>query len=128
MTRDEAQELFSAAYDGELAPEQRTAFDAVLAGDAELRAEFAEFRALLDEAHRLEDAPDLEVPDLLPNVQKKLRARSRGRFYRDRFATTGMRGALWPLLLALAMLLVIGVTWFGLTYIDVQDTVNGDGD
>jgi anti-sigma factor RsiW len=121
VTRDEALDLFSAAYDGELSASQRPAFDAGLASDSELRAEFDEFRSLLDETRCLDPDVDVAAPDLLPAVQRKLRARSRGRYYRDRFSATGGKGAaLLPLLLAAVMLVVIGVAWFALTYIQVQ--------
>lgn len=142
MTTDEARDLFSDAYDGTLTPEQQAAFDALLAEDAVLRAEYEELQELLDEAHSLKDlfregglseAEALEAfvadrplpgeteppPDLLKGVQRKIRERSRGRFYRDRFTEKRTMG--WtPLILAFLMVLILGVAWFGMSYVQLQ--------
>jgi anti-sigma factor RsiW len=109
MTSQEARDLFSAAYDSELEPETQQAFDAALAHDAALASEYAEFRTLLKAA-----AEDVEVsatPDLLPGVQHRLRARSHGRFYRDRFSERAGLGARSPLLVAGVMMLVAALVW-----------------
>jgi anti-sigma factor RsiW len=139
VTGDEARERFSEAYDDELSAEERAAFEAALAADASLRAEYEEFRALLsgalpalaaDEPELHDDVEarraflagtadgDVPVPDLLPGVQKKLRERSRGRYYRDRFAERGRYAT--PLLLAIVMALVLGMAWFGLSYVQLE--------
>ncbi|MEZ4252572.1 MAG: hypothetical protein R3B99_30550 [Polyangiales bacterium] len=143
MTGDEARERFSEAYDDELSAEERAAFDAALDADPALRAEYEDFRALLDGTHALAggDDPDLHddvalrraflegtafegegsdepVPDLLPGVQKKIRERSRGRYYRDRFAERGKLAT--PVLLAVVMALVLGMAWFGLSYVQLE--------
>ncbi|MCB9622598.1 MAG: hypothetical protein H6723_04585 [Sandaracinus sp.] len=143
MTGEEARERFSEAYDDELSAEERAAFDAALDADLALRAEYEDFRALLDGTHALagEDDPDLHddvalrraflegtsldgegseepVPDLLPGVQKKIRERSRGRYYRDRFAERGKLAT--PVLLAVVMALVLGMAWFGLSYVQLE--------
>lgn len=137
MTADEARELFSDAYDGALAPEQKEAFEAALAADPELRAEYEALCETLDAAHGLAGDPelsgeaealraweseddDLEVPDLLGGVQAKIRERSGGRFYRDRFAEQ-QRGMGWlPLILALVMALVLATAYVGLTYVELS--------
>jgi len=120
MTPDEARDLFSAAYDGELDAERRAAFDAALEADADLRTEWEGFRAMLDEAHSL-DADEGPTPDLLAGVQTRLRERSRGRFYRDRFATRSSLGrSVFPILLGLVMLLVVVIAWLAMNYIDVE--------
>jgi len=117
VTSDDARELMSDAYDGSLDAAQRAAFDAALEADDELAAEYAELKSLLDEAHAL-DGDELPTPDLLGGVQKKIRERSKGRFYRDRFAESGGLG--WtPLLLGLVMLIILGAAWFGLGYIEL---------
>jgi anti-sigma factor RsiW len=139
VTGDEARERFSEAYDDELSAEERAAFEAALAADASLHAEYEEFRALLsgalpalaaDEPELHDDVEarraflagtadgDVPVPDLLPGVQKKLRERSRGRYYRDRFAERGRYAT--PLLLAIVMALVLGMAWFGLSYVQLE--------
>ncbi len=141
MTSDEARERFSEAYDDELSEEERAVFDATLDADPVLRAEYDEFRALLEGTHALagrddldlhddvalrraflegfpESGGDLPSPDLLPGVQKKIRERSRGRYYRDRFAERGKYAT--PLLLAIVMALVLGMAWFGLSYVQLE--------
>ncbi len=125
MTADEARELFSAAYDGELAAAEQAAFEAALAADATLRAEYDELRAVLDEAHRLELADDEAPPDLLVGVQTRLRARSRGRYYRDRFAERAGPKALTPLIVASVMLLIVAVAWLSLYYVHVEGPPSG---
>jgi len=126
MTGDEARENFSAAFDGELG-EQRAAFDALLAEDAELRAEYEEFAQLLRETQSLgldEDLPEAggaPIPDLLAGVQKKLRARSGGRFYRDRFSEHSTRGLSVPMLLAGVMLVLLAVLFVALNWTTVLD-------
>lgn len=49
------------------------------------------------------------VPDLVSGVQRKLRKRSRGKFYRDRFSTTQSR--LSYALVAVAMLVVVALAY-----------------
>ena len=115
MNPDEARDLFSEAYDGTLTDDQRAAFDAALAGDAELRAEYEELTELLREAHDL-GSIEGDTPNLLPGVQRKLRERSRGRFYRDRFALE--KSFNWmPVVLALVMLGLMGLAWAGLHFV-----------
>jgi hypothetical protein len=109
MTSQEARELFSAAYDTELDTATQQAFELALARDAILANEYAEFRSLLQAA-----AEDLELPstpDLLPGVQRRLRARSHGRFYRDRFSERAGLGARSPLIVAGVMMLIATLVW-----------------
>jgi len=147
MTRDEARELFSAAYDGMLPEEERGAFDAMLAGDPELEAEYQELRELLDEAQALspdegdpalrallEEAHELAadeegddpVPDLLPGVQDRLRARSGGRFYRDRFSRSAGFRSFLPIFLGVVMLLIVGVSWLMMHHVVVEEPQHGE--
>lgn len=115
MNADEARALFSEAYDGALDEPQREAFDAALDADAALRAEYEELAALLDEAHGLGEVEG-DVPDLLPGVQKKLRERSRGRYYRDRFAL--QKSFNWtPIVLAFVLLGLMGLAYAGLHFV-----------
>ena len=55
-----------------------------------------------------------EVPDLLSGVQDRLRERSRGRFYRDRFSKNARRGPPFVLLVGLVMLVTLAVAWVAL--------------
>ena len=115
MDAEAARDLFSEAYDGTLDEAQREAFDEALDGDAALRAEFEELSALLDEAHGL-GSVEGDAPDLLAGVQRKLRERSRGRFYRDRFAL--QKTFSWtPVILAFVMLGLMGLAYAGLHFV-----------
>jgi len=111
MSPDEARELFSEAYEGLLAPPAREAFDAALEADAALREEYEGFASLLREVRAsARHTPPPEV-DLLGGVQGKLRRRSRGRYYRDRFAARSGTGLTTPLVVATVMALVLVAAW-----------------
>jgi anti-sigma factor RsiW len=124
MTSDEAKELFSAAYDDELDATERAVFDAALAADPALAQQYALFTATVgatavaafgSEPGDAEARPS--TPDLLPGVQQRLRARSRGRFYSDRFAERTGRGVFSPLTLALLMAALCAVAWLAFHYV-----------
>ena len=85
MTPEQAEALFSVAYDHQLDESEQSAFDAALANDAELARRYAEFCQTL-EMLKLTDISGHKTPDLLPGVQRRLRNKSGGRFYADRFA------------------------------------------
>jgi anti-sigma factor RsiW len=112
MTREQARALFPRALDSELAADEQAAFEQALAGDEELQREFSQLRAVQHAASALRAASP--TIDLLGSVQHKLRARSGGRFYRDRFAERRGRGGLliWTLAGSFVMLL-LGVLWLG---------------
>jgi len=115
MTPDEARDLFPDALDGALSAAQQQAFDAAVAADPELQAEWAELRDVLSETAAIAEADAAVAPsvDLLRGVQTKLRRRSRGRYYRDRFSRDVGRGAqMWPLIAASVMLLVLATAWY----------------
>jgi hypothetical protein len=65
-------------------------------------------RALLKKSADAEPPP----PALLRGVQKKIRARSRGKFYADGWSTTQSR--INYALVAVAMLVVIAIAYFAL--------------
>jgi anti-sigma-K factor RskA len=115
VSPNEARELFSAAYDAELDAQEKVAFDAALASDAALAAEYTAFRATLEVARG--DLTGIEpTPDLLPGVQRRLRARSRGRFYADKFAERAGLGMWSPLLVAAITVGVLALLWLALGY------------
>jgi anti-sigma factor RsiW len=121
MTSEQARERFSAALDGELEAGERDAFEHALQADGALAQEYAAFRATLEHARGAASAFARDVaaapastPDLLPGVQRRLRQRSRGRFYADRFSERLGRGLTQPLLLALVMVALLALAWFGL--------------
>jgi hypothetical protein len=119
MTSDEARDLFGDAIEGTLGREQQAALDAALASDAELREEYDAYRLVVKGAASIgraaeKDGEEVPAPDLLAGVQSRLRRRSRGRFYRDRFSQqAGPRSAL-PVLVAIVVALTIAATWVAL--------------
>jgi anti-sigma factor RsiW len=117
MTSNEARELFSAALEGELSPEEQQRFTEALAQDADLSGDYREFVAC-NAALRASHAAIGPVPDLLRGVQSRLRSRSRGRFYPDRFSERS--GASWQptLLLAVLMLALLALCWLGFNWFD----------
>jgi len=127
VTSDEAKDLFSEAYDDELDAETRARFDAALAEDTDLAVEFAEFCDLLDITHA--DAErDAEPPrDLLPGIQKKIRIRSAGRFYRDGFSERMGSKTLMPVVVGIIMLLILAIAIIGISMIDVDGGDTSDG-
>jgi anti-sigma factor RsiW len=114
MTSEQAREQFSAAIEQDLDAEQQSAFEAALAADAQLARDYASFRDMLARTRPIAHG-ERPVPDLLPGVQRKLRERSQGRFYADRFAERLGSGLLQPLTLALILLGLLAVAWFGLS-------------
>ena len=98
---DDVRALFDLAYDGELSGEEREAFDKALSERPELRAEYERFREVMQATAALSNAPEI---DLLSGVQQRLRARSGGRFYRDRFAELRGRGGALSWVIGLAIL------------------------
>lgn len=60
----------------------------------------------------LEQPPQGEPPDILKGVQRRLRARSRGKFYGDGWSTTQQTTSY--LLVAAIMLLVLGLAYYTL--------------
>ena len=117
MTAAEARELFSEAYEHELDPARAAAFDAALANDPALASEYEAFTATLQLARGGSTAQRAatRAPNLLPGVQRRLRARSRGRFYGDRFAERLGSGLLQPLPLALLLLALLALAWLAQT-------------
>ena len=110
MTGEEARRLFPRALDAELGAEERADFEHALLADSGLAREYAQLRELQYAAAGLKEAsPSI---DLLSSVQTKLRVRSGGRFYRDRFAERQGRGGYltWVLAGSFAVLL-LGVVW-----------------
>jgi hypothetical protein len=118
MTSDEARELFGDAIDGTLAPDVQRSFEAAVAEDVELRDEWEAIRMVVRGAAQIgsavSEADATPPPDFLPRVQSALRRRSRGRFYRDRFAQHAGPRAMLPLLVAILVALVVASAWVAL--------------
>lgn len=111
MTGEQARELFSEAYEGDLDAERKEAFEQALGADEALRTEYEQFCDMLRATSRLALQDGDAEPDLLAGVQRKLRARSRGRYYRDRFSERA--SIRWPLpaILGALMLAVMLIAW-----------------
>ena len=109
MTADEARDRFADAVEGTLG-EDAAAFEAALASDTELKNDYALYQQLMGSTRALGDEDDQDAqppPALLPEVQRKIRSRSRGRFFRDRFAAEGGEKNTLTLVLAMAILVIV---------------------
>jgi hypothetical protein len=95
MTDDEARDRFSDAIEGELKGDDEVAFQAALEKSEELREEYESFRAMMRGTAKIAQHTEAEVdekaPEILAAVQARIHKRSKGRFYRDRFARDGGR-------------------------------------
>lgn len=79
MDREAARELFSRYHDGDLSDGERRALEALLEEDPEARAEWETFRRTVEEIsglNRLQPPPSFAA-----DVERKIRKRSRGRFF-----------------------------------------------
>ena len=122
MTEEEIRDLFSEAYEEELEPERQQEFDAALAEHPALAKEYAEFVELFDRTHAM-DTGGAAPPNLLLGVQRKLRERSRGRYYRDVFAEKQKQTIGWlPILLAFLIIFLTGLAYFGLHYVQLEES------
>ena len=121
LSNEEAIDLFSDAYDGELEAEQKAAFKAALAADPELAEEYADFVEVLDGTHAMHTGGGAP-PDLLRGIQRKIRERSGGRYFRDRFEKKKQPIVSWiTLLLAAVLFLIAGAAYYGLTYVQFEE-------
>lgn len=127
MTPDEARDLFSEAFDGELDQERQAAFEAALADSPELRADYDDFVETFSIVGMLEERDPISVPDLLPKVQDRLRRRSRGRYYRDRFSEKAGRFNWMVMLLAcVTVLLVLAATLYAMEVSNLGGDEDGE--
>lgn len=128
MTEDEAREAFDAALEGELDAARRAAFEAALAASPALAAEYEAFVATmrivrgvgLDERTSVAEAP----AEVVEGVRRTLRVRSRGRFYRDRFAGVSGRELVLPIVLAIALFLLCVVALAGRRIVVLEGRVD----
>lgn len=120
MSPEEARGRFSEAYEGSLKDAERVAFERALGADETLRADYESFRRAVDGTRALgRHAGSRRSRDVLGGVQRKLRERSGGRYYRDRFAERAGLRRQWPLWVATATLMAIGLVWMALRFVDV---------
>jgi anti-sigma factor RsiW len=125
MSSDEARDLFSEAFEGELEPPRRAAFEAALAADPELAQEFEDFVETFRAVGSLGEHAESPTPDLLAGVQDRLRRRSGGRYYRDAFARGGGPSPALSVLLAVACLVMLGLAWYSLSSTEILDGSSG---
>ncbi|MDB4974002.1 MAG: hypothetical protein JWN48_2343 [Myxococcaceae bacterium] len=112
LSAEQARALFDASLDGELEPGEQRALEEALQRDAELAEDFERQRALRSATAELGKTAPV---DLLAGVQHKLRARSGGKFYRDRFSerrSSGRADSLRLLIVLSACLIVAVLLWF----------------
>ena len=115
----EQDELFSAAYEGELDASEQASFERRLSEDPTLRSEYDSFRQLLSGADRAyADAP---VPDLMPGIRAKLKQR-RGLLKGDRFGQLRGRGRIQPLLLAMVLVTLLLMLWMVFSTLRILDS------
>jgi anti-sigma factor RsiW len=122
LSDDDVRERFSPYHDRELSEAEHDAVRDALAKRPALAREYQTFCAMLDGLGALGSAGPVrkaEAPAaLLEGVQDRLRKRSGGRFYRDRWSRTA---GLFPAELLAALLLVaLVVAWFAMTAIQVR--------
>lgn len=120
MTADEARERFSEAYEGELSEKERRAFQAALGSSPALAAEYESFRSTMRTLGKLATGDD-DAPSILPHVQAKLRARSGGKFYRDRFSQTVTKAWLLPVAVMLAIVVMMGLAFLGYRVVTTEE-------
>lgn len=130
MNADGARDRFGDAIDGLLSDAEQRAFDAALASDAELREEYEAYRSIVKgvaaavphvagadgEASAGEDAPSL-----VPMVQDRIRRRSKGRYFRDRFSSGEARGGGLTIMLVTATFLLLVAAWLMLDNVAILD-------
>lgn len=128
MTSDEARDLFSEALEGDLDEAQQEEFDAALAADEELRVEYDEFVDTFALVSKMGEPEAIEVPNLLPKIQDRIRRRSRGRYYRDQFSRRAGPSWMLPLVAVVAVILVLGAAVYALQTAVVLETTEDHGE
>ena len=127
MKASEARDLFSEAFEGDLEEERKAAFDAALKEDEELDADYADFVETFQMMRGLAEPESVQAPNLLPRIQERIRRRSGGKYYRDRFAKrVGGPGWTMPIILIFAVLAVLGIAWFALQTTVLLEEGGGD--
>lgn len=127
MPHEEAVGLLDALRDGELEGDEALQVEAHLAACERCRAVEAALGGGLREAVTAGAASS--EPDLLPAVQRKLRLRSRGRFYgQDEKVRRAGGPSPWPLLIgSVALLVALAVGYVVLGQMGAATTAPGGG-
>jgi anti-sigma factor RsiW len=120
MTSDDARDRFGDAIDGLLSGEEQRAFDAALSSDRELREEYEAYRSIVKGVATAvphvagadgEASAGETAPSLVPMVQDRIRRRSKGRYFRDRFSSGQARGGGLTIMLVTAAFLLLVAVW-----------------
>ncbi len=107
-SEDDIRALMTDAIDGTLSSEQKVVFDRVLEQSDALRREYEEMRSLVTRISQ-EKGPPPAAPDLTASVQRTIRVRSRGKFFRDRFSERS-QGTSTGVVASVTVVLVVFVT------------------
>lgn len=118
MTSDEARELFSRAVDAELSADEQAAFEAVLASDRAVAAEYRVWNEMLGRklsSFPPQVSPEAPALDLTAGIQERLRTRSGGRIYRDRFSTMAKGQQTVVVIAAVVCVVLLVAAWFAVS-------------
>ncbi len=121
MDHDAAQALFNDHVDGELGAEQSAALEAHVQACESCREALDQLRTTVAGLRGLSTPPP--ASDILQGVQRKIRKRSRGRYFTRGFATSGYRVPYE--IIALLMVLLMVVVYFGMASLQDLGAVSG---
>lgn len=103
---------FSEAYEGTLTADEKKSFDDALSRDPGLAERYARFQAIVAITSR----EPTEHVDLVNAVQRRIRERSGGRFYRDRFSAYARpQWIMWSAVL-LTIAIALGLALYVVNY------------
>jgi len=117
MSADDARDLFGDAIDETLSPDAKAAFESVLAANAELNEEYESYRAVVQGIaaavpHVAVDENDtrgVRAPDLARKVTDRLRARNKGRYFRDPRISSSQRNQIMLISILAIFIVLIGI-------------------
>ena len=117
MSADDARDLFGDAIDETLSPDAKAAFESVLAANAELNDEYESYRAVVQGIgaavpHVAVDENDtrgVRAPDLARKVTDRIRARSKGRYFRDPRVSSSQRNQIMLISILTIFIVLIGI-------------------
>lgn len=117
MSADDARDLFGDAIDGTLSPDAKAAFESVLATDAELKDEYESYRMVVQGVsaavpHVAVDENDtrgVRAPDLARKVTERIRARNKGRYFRDPRISSSQRYQIMLISIFTIFILLAGI-------------------
>jgi hypothetical protein len=128
MSADDARDLFGDAIDGTLSPDAKAAFESVLAADAELNDEYASYRMVVQGVasavpHVAVDENDtrgVRAPDLARKVTERIRARNKGRYFRDPRISSSQRNQIMLIAILTIFVVLVGI-WLVVSNAEILD-------